>query len=343
MYIKMYFVILLVVLGACNNNEVTKADVNHASVKIKITGEAQGTYYAITYFDDQQRNLKNEIEALLNKFDKSASNYLPSSIISKVNRNEDVDLDDIFLGNYNLAMRISKETNGDFDITVRPLVQAWGFGSVKSQDMDSAMVDSIMDFVGFNKILINDNKVIKEDSRLQLDFDAIAQGYAVDYISDFLKEIGIEHYLVDIGGEMYASKSKTDSTHWKVGIENPKDNAAYGENLTAFVFLKEKGMATSGNYRKFYIKDGIKYVHTINPHSGFPIASRLLSVTVIAKTTAEADAYATALMVMGLSKTKKFLANHSELQGYLIYSDDDGEFLTYFTQNFFETAEMLPK
>lgn len=294
-------------------------------------GEAQGTYYAISYYDPQGRILKKEFDSVLTAFDLSASNYKEESIISKVNRNEDTKLDSIFIGNFKLAMRVSEETNGDFDITVRPLVEAWGFGKRSAEDMDSLIVDSIMQFVGYNKIkLINDSSVVKDDPRVQVDFDALAQGYSVDVLAKYMESIGITSYLINVGGELYASESKPDGEAWKVGVETPKDSALYGEDLSAILPLKAQGLATSGNYRKFYIKDGIKYAHTINPHSGYPIATRLLSTTVVANTAAEADAYATAFMVMGLEKSKEFVANHPELEVFLIYSDDNGGY-KYFT------------
>ena len=312
---------LLFIFTSCNKH-----------VKHQYRGEAQGSYYSIIYFDSQDRDLQSEIEKLLSEFDLSASNYKSNSVISKVNRGETVVLDSIFLGNYKLANRISKETKGDFDITVRPLVQAWGFGSIKAQDMDSAIVDSIMQFVGYNKVLIVNGEVIKEDNRLKLDFDAIAQGYSVDVVCAFIESKGIQSYLVDIGGEIYASEYKYEKEKWSVGIEQPKDSATYGENLSAILNLSNKGMATSGNYRKFYVKDGIKYAHTISPHTGYPIASRLLSATVLAKTAAEADAYATSFMVMGVEKSKEFLLMHKEIDAFLIYSDIEGEYETFYTQ-----------
>jgi len=312
---------LLLVITSCNK-----------PIKHQYRGEAQGSYYSIIYFDSQDRNLQPEIEKLLREFDLSASNYKSNSVISKVNRGEIVELDSIFLGNYKLSNRISKETNGDFDITVRPLVQAWGFGSIKAQDMDSTIVDSIMQFVGYKKVSIVNGEVIKEDSRLKLDFDAIAQGYSVDVVCAFIESKGIQSYLVDIGGEIYASEYKNENDKWSVGIEQPKDSASYGENLSAILNLSNKGMATSGNYRKFYVKDGIKYAHTISPHTGYPIASRLLSATVLAKTAAEADAYATSFMVMGVEKSKEFLSKHKEIDAFLIYSDTEGEYETFYTQ-----------
>ena len=301
--------------------------------KIDIKGEAQGTYYSISYFDKENRNLQSQIDSVLSLFDLSASNYLHESIISKVNRNERVVLDEIFKGNFRLAMQVSQQTDGDFDITVRPLVEAWGFGKRKPKDMDSASVDSIMQFIGYTKVQLVDGKVVKSNPHIQLDFDALAQGYSVDVVSNFLKQCGIKYYMVDIGGEVYASKSKPDGSPWKIGIEFPKENASYGEDLAAIIPLRALGMATSGNYRKFYIKDGVKYAHTINPHTGFPIARSLLSATVIAPTAAEADAYATSFMVMGMEKSKLFLSNNSEIQAYLIFSDSIGQYQYFATDS----------
>ena len=316
------FLSILLFFAACNNSP--------KELKIhKVVGEAQGTYYSISYFDKQNRDLKPQFDSLLRAFDMSASNYQEQSILSKVNRNDSVVLDDIFIGNYNLAMRVSKETNGDFDITVRPLVEAWGFGKNSPEDMDSAIVDEILEFVGFNKVKLENGRIVKDDPRLQLDFDALAQGYSVDVLAMYLESIGVKHYLIDVGGEIYASQSKPNGDLWKVGVETPKDSAAYGEDLATVLPLSIRGMATSGNDNVAVgeiHKNGIKYAHTINPHSGYPISSRLLSATVIAKTAAEADAYATSFMVMGLEKSKEFVSQHPELEVYFIFSNSNGDY-----------------
>jgi thiamine biosynthesis lipoprotein len=310
----------LIILQSCD----TKKQV--VLSKIVIQGEAQGTYYSISYYDSQNRNLSEQIDSLLQQFDLSASNYNEASIISKVNRNEPVELDSIFMGNFNLAMEVSKATGGLFDITVRPLVEAWGFGKEIRRNMSTEMVDSIMQFVGYQKIVCVNGKMIKEDPRVQLDFNAIAQGYSVDVVAQYLELLNIKHYLVDIGGEVFASEMKPDSTLWQVGVELPVDSAEYGSKLSTVIPLSKNGLATSGNYRKFYRKDGAKIVHTINPLTGYPIDQRLLSATVIAKTAAKADAYATAFMVMGLEKGIDFLKNHQDLAVYFIYSDSVGNY-----------------
>ena len=248
---------------------------------IKFTGEAQGTYYAVTYFDTSGRNFQNEIDSLLDAFDQSVSVWVPNSVISKVNRNDTlVELDFYFTDIFNLSKEIHYNTAGAFDPTVGPLVNAWGFGFTDRIKVDQNVVDSLLPLVNFHKVIIAENKVIKEDARIQFDFNAIAQGYSVDLIAKLLESKGIENYLIDIGGEVLAKGKKPNGDLWKVGIEKPKDNAFYGEGLQAIVKLENKALATSGNYRKFYEVNGIKYSHTIDPKTGYPVQHSLLSVSV---------------------------------------------------------------
>ena len=352
------FALLLMMMSCVNSNTPDKEDITlkkyedsvrasqqkTASVidiqKQIIRGEAQGTYYNITYFDSLNRDLKSSIDSLLHAYDLSASNYLESSVISKVNANIVVEVDDIFKGNFMLAEEVSEATHGDFDITVRPLVELWGFGKREASEVSQKEVDSVLQFTGFQKVRLSDNKIIKEDPRIQLDFNAIAQGYSVDITSAYLRTLGISNFLVDIGGEVYASGMKPDSLYWQVGIERPKDNEAYGESLSAIVRLKDKGMATSGNYRKFYIKNGVKYSHTIDPHTGRPARRKLLSATIIAQDAAHADAYATACMVMGVKKSIVFLSKHPEMDGFLIYSGEDGSYKNFYTSGLGKFLEM---
>ncbi len=319
---KHSYLIILIIAFAFSSCQLVNNDVEYK--KIVKTGEAQGSYYAITYYDSLNRDFGFQIDSLLKAFDQSCSNYQAESIISKVNRNEQVILDSLFMGNFIMAEMVSRETYGDFDITVRPLVELWGFGLKNQQSVSKEQVDSILKFVGYKNIRLEDSIIIKTDSRISLDYNAIAQGYSVDVMSKFLESKGIKYYLVDIGGELFARKTKIGGEPWKVGIERPTDSAEYGENLSAIIRIKDKGMATSGNYRKFYIKDGIKYAHTINPHTGYPVQHSLLSATVIAPNAGLADAYATAFMVMGVDKAKLVLARHPELEVYLIYADKGG-------------------
>lgn len=302
---------------------------------IKFTGEAQGTYYAVTYFDTNGRNFQSEIDSLLNAFDQSVSVWVPNSVISKVNRNDTlVELDFYFTDIFNLSKEIHSNTTGAFDPTVGPLVNAWGFGFTDRMKVDQNVVDSLLPLVNFHKVKIAENKVIKEDSRIQFDFNAIAQGYSVDLVGKLLESKGIENYLIDIGGEVLAKGKKPNGDLWEVGIEKPKDNASYGEGLQAIVKLENKALATSGNYRKFYEVNGIRYSHTIDPKTGYPVQHSLLSVSVLADECATADAYATALMVLGLEKSKTLLNEFKHPDAYFIYSDEHGNLKTFFTREF---------
>ena len=310
---------------------------NAQTEPIKINGYAQGTTYGITYYDKANRDFKPEIEKILNDFNHSLSLWDSTSIICQVNRNvPNVKLDEYFITCFNKSKETSEKSNGAFDATVQPLVSIWGFSIKKKGKVDKQMIDSILQFVGYKKIELKKGKVIKQDPRIKLDFDGIAQGYSVDVVSSFLKSKGIKSFLVEIGGEVYGFNKKTDGKNWNVGIEKPIDNAETENPLKAIVRIENKGMTTAGNYRKFYIENGVKYSHTINPKTGYPCQNTLLSVTVLAKDAFTADAWDTALMVMGLDDAIKYLATHTELQAYLIYSDEKGNYKTYETSKFKE-------
>ena len=297
---------------------------------IRIEGQAQGTSYHITYFDQQNRDFKPEIEKILQDFDKSVSTYLPSSIISRINANEEnVELDKTFITCFNKAKEVFKNTHGAFDPTVYPLVNAWGFGPGKKQKIEKSKIDSMLQFVGFDLIKIKGNHVIKKDKRVALDFNAFAQGYSVDVVSEFLNSKGISSYIVEIGGEVYARGKKTNNENWSIGIEKPIDNKESENPLRAIVKLENIAIATSGNYHRFVIENGIKYVHHIDPKTGYPTKNNLLSASVFAKDCISSDANATGILVMGLDKAMLFLKKHPELLVYLIYSDTDGNYKIY--------------
>ena len=300
----------------------------------KIEGYAQGTTYHISYFDIQNRDLSKEIEKILKDFDQSVSTYVPSSIISRINKNEkNVVLDHYFITCFNKAKEVYKNTNGAFDPTVYPLVNAWGFGPGKKQKVNQSTIDSILKFVGFDLIKIKGNKIVKKDARVALDFNAFAQGYSVDVISDFLKSKGIHQFIVEIGGEVYANEKKLNGDDWRVGVEKPIDNKEGINPLKAIVKLENLAMATSGNYRRFIIEDGIKYVHHIDPKTGYPTKNNLLSASIFAKDCISSDANATGILVMGLEKAKVFLQSHKELMAYLIYSDEKGNYQTFTSES----------
>ena len=299
---------------------------------IRLEGQAQGTSYHITYFDTANRNLHPEIKNILSDFDQSVSTYVPTSIISRINANEKkVIVDKYFTTCFNKAKEVWKNTNGAFDPTVYPLVNAWGFGPGKKQKMEKTKIDSILQFVGFHLIQLKGNKVVKKDLRVSLDFNAFAQGYSVDVVSEFLNSKGIHSYIVEIGGEVYAKGKKPNGENWKIGIEKPIDNKESSNDLKAIVTLENLAIATSGNYRRFVLEDGVKYHHHLDPKTGYPTKNNLLSASVFAKECISSDANATGILVMGLDKAKEFLAIHTELQAYLIYSDDKGNYQVYET------------
>lgn len=299
---------------------------------VNIEGEAQGTTYHISYFDSANRDFKPEIVQILKDFDLSVSTYIPNSIISRINSNEKgVLADRYFISCFRKAREVWKNTNGAFDPTVYPLVNAWGFGPGKKANIPAQKIDSILKFVGFDLIKLKGNRIIKKDPRVKLDFNAFAQGYSVDVVAEFLSGKGISSFVVEIGGEVYAKGKKSDGTNWTVGIEKPIDNKESANELKALVKLENLAIATSGNYRRFIIENGVKYAHHIDPKTGFPTKNNLLSASIISKECIASDANATGVLVMGLEKAKTFLSKHPELQAYLIYSDDKGNYQTYET------------
>ena len=305
------------------------------TMPVKLLGEAQGTYYAISYYDSLNRDLQYEIDSLLKDFDQSVSLWVPNSVISKVNNNDtSVRLDTYFIEIFKLSKTVAENTNGAFDFTVGPLVKAWGFGFDENRNVDSLIIDSILQFVGHQKMNIDNGWLFKEDERIAIDFNAIAQGYSVDLVGYWLETKNIDNYLVDIGGEVKARGQKPDGTYWKVGIEKPADKMNDSRDLKAVVELRDKCVATSGNYRKFYEENGVRYSHTIDPQTGYPVQHSLLSASVIADHASVADAYATAFMVMGLEKSKSFLSQSEGLEAFFIYSDKEGNYNTFATEGF---------
>jgi len=294
---------------------------------ISFGGFTQGTTYNITYESLDSTNFQNEIEYLLAKFDTSLSSYNKSSVISKINYNKSNVTDNYFRIVFNKAEEVYKNTDCAFDITVAPLVNAWGFGFKNKEEITNAVIDSILEFVGFQKVCMKDSLIIKSDQRLMLDVNAIAQGYSVDVIADFLEKQGINNFLVEIGGEVKTKGTNAKGKDWRIGIDKPFDNNVVpGQDLQAIIKLSNKSLATSGNYRKFYKRNGIKYSHTINPKTGYPVSHSLLSVTVIANDCMTADAYATACMVMGLEKSYHLIEQLPDIEAYFIFSDENGDY-----------------
>ena len=278
-----------------------------------------GTVYHITYQSD--RNLQSEIEAQLKLVDQSLSTFNKQSTISRINRNETVKADRMFVEVFNLAQQISSETEGAFDITVAPLVNLWGFGFKKGTLPTREKIDSIRPLIGYRKVSLQGRTIQKANPRITLDCSAIAKGYGADIVARFFKQNDITNYMIEIGGEIVTSGNSEHRVPWKIGINKPVDDKQNkNQDIITVLNVTDKAMATSGNYRNFYYKGGKKYAHTIDPCTGRPVQHSLLSATVLARDCATADAYATAFMVMGIDKAKEVLDRHPELMAYFIYS-----------------------
>jgi thiamine biosynthesis lipoprotein len=297
----------------------------------KISGQTQGTYYHLTYENSPVKDLKPQVDSLLKAFDMSLSTYVDSSLISRVNRGDtSVIIDPLFERVYLEAKEVWKKTDGMFDITVGPVVNAWGFGPGERKEVDSTLIDSLALLIGMDRVRIANNRLLKDQPGIKLDVNAIAQGYAVDVVADFLDNKGIDNYLVEIGGEIKTKGVNAIGDLWRVGIDKPiEGNLMPGKNLQVIISMKDRSLATSGNYRKFFEENGVKYVHSINPKTGYPVQRKLLSVTILANECITADAYATACMVMGLEKSIELVKNNKELDGYFIYNDEQGKYRVY--------------
>lgn len=293
-------------------------------------GSVFGTFYSITYQCDN--DLQKEIEAELKKVDQALSMFNQESIISKVNRNEKVELNEMFLQVITLAQKVSQDTDGAFDITVAPLVNAWGFGFKTGDKPSGTSIDSLMSTVGYKKISLKGRQLFKENKNTMLDCSAIAKGYGSDVVAAFLKKRGIDNFMVEIGGEVVTQGISEKRVPWRIGVTKPTDDSLSVDNeLQTVLNVTNKAMATSGNYRNFYYKDGKKYAHTIDPKTGFPVQHSLLSATVLADNCATADAYATSFMVMGIEKAKGVLERHPELMAYFIYTDERGNLAVWYS------------
>lgn len=289
----------------------------------KDEGMVFGTIYHITYQSDI--NYQKEIEAELQKVDNSLSPFNKTSIISRINRNEKVKVDEMFSEVFQLAEKISGDTDGAFDITVAPMVNAWGFGFKTGTPPTRQTIDSLRAIVGFHTVSLQDGYVIKKNPKTMLDCSAIAKGYGTDVVARFLKKKGVQNFMVEIGGEIVVNGNSEKLQPWRIGINKPTDDSLNtSQAIQDVVSVSNIAMATSGNYRNFYYKNGKKYAHTIDPKTGYPVQHNILSATVFADDCATADAYATSFMVLGLDGAKKILEKHPELCAYLIYSDQKG-------------------
>ena len=291
-----------------------------------------GTVYNITYQHDS--TLKADIEAELRRFDGSLSPFNDTSVITRVNRGEEVAADSLFRNVFRRSMQISAETDGAFDITVAPLVNAWGFGFRKGQFPDSTAVDSLRRLVGYTKVsLTAEGRVVKADPRMMLDCSAVAKGYAVDIVAQLLRRRGVENFMVDIGGEVVTGGRNPQGGLWRIGVNKPVDDSlSTNQELQTVLHVSGTGIATSGNYRNYYYHEGRKYAHTIDPKTGYPALHHLLSATLVAGDCMSADAYATACMVMGLERATRFVEARPDLDALFIYADSAGRYQTYMTR-----------
>lgn len=289
------------------------------------SGSVFHTIYHIKY--EGSEILTEKIDAEFQKFNLSLNPFNPNSIISKVNRNEAVEADDWFIEVFNKAKEVSDHSEGIFDITCAPLVNLWGFGFSKMDSVTPQMIDSIKQFVGYQKVRLDGRKVVKDDSRILLNCSAIAKGYASDIIARLLEREGIENYMVEIGGEVTMKGVNQNGKCWRIGINKPEDDSTGVKNDIEEVvqLCKKGGVATSGNYRNYYVKDGKKYAHTIDPRTGYPSEQSILSATIVAEDCITADAYATAFMAMGLEKAREAAKNIPGIEYYVIYSDENGK------------------
>lgn len=294
----------------------------------------QGSYYHISYFgkNEQKNNIKNGIDSVFGAIDKSISLWDTNSIINKVNDNIITKLDNIFLDNFNHSQRISTLTDGAFDITVGGLVEAYGFARKNKIEITDKKIDSLLKYVGYKNISVRNNRLVKKIPQTKIDFNAIAQGYTTDKISEYLISKGVSSFIVDIGGEVRAMGEKPDKKKWTCAIETPSEEKDSEREYDSYIELKDESIVTSGNYRKFYIENGVKYSHTIDPKTGRSVKHSLLSASVLAKDATTADGLATAFMVMGLDKAISWLSSHPEFEAHFIYNDQKGNYQTYTTK-----------
>ena len=295
----------------------------------KLVGPVFGTSYSITFYSETELNFQKAFDSLFGVINTSLSTYREDSEISKINRNEETMVDDHFKTVFNTSKHIYEETDGIFDPTIGAVVNAWNFGPKgKVVGMDAEKIDSLMVSVGFDKVALVDNKVVKENPMTFIDFNAIAKGYGVDVVSDYLESKHVDNYIVEIGGEIRCKGINMETNKpWRVGIEKPNFDGT--QSLMKVIDMEDEAMATSGTYRKYSIdENGNRYSHIIDPKTGYSSKTNLLSISVIADDCMVADAYATAFEAMGIEKVKQFLNSHPELKVFLIFENDNKELET---------------
>lgn len=326
----LYFLISILFVVSCEQNDLKS---------YALQGNAFGTTYAIQFFSTEKINIERGVDSVIYKVNRSVSTYMPNSDISKINRGDTtIVVDTIFREVFRISETVFTNSNGYFDPTIGVLRNAYGFGDIEAiEKIDQKVIDSLLRYVGFNKVsILADGKVSKEFPEIYFDFNAVAKGYGIDCLGNYLESQGISNYIIELGGEILAKgRNIGKDKDWIVGIETVEstiENRAYRTTIK----LEDKAMASSGNYRKFRIDSisGKKYVHTINPLTGSAEQSDVTSATVIANTCGVADAYATALMALGLEKSKDLLKVSAGIEAYLTFVDLSNQEQIYTTEGF---------
>ncbi|HTN68211.1 MAG TPA: FAD:protein FMN transferase [Dysgonamonadaceae bacterium] len=321
--------LLLISLFACSSSDDKKSDFTYHTE----SGEIFHTYFNIKY--EYNRSVKEEIMDALQEFDQSLNPFNENSIIGKVNNNVPVTLDSMFIRVFEKSMEVSRKTDGKFDITASPFINAWGFGFKDMDNVTPEMIDSMKSFVGYDMIRIENGVVVKDDPRVQINTSGISKGYSCDIVAHLLEDMGVENYMVEIGGEITMKGTNDKGVCWRIGIDKPTDDSsAMQRELQTILSICDKAVATSGNYRNYYVKDGVKYSHTIDPQTGYPSEQDVLGATVIADDCMTADAYATAFMAMGVEKSIEVAKIIPGLHYYFIYVKTDGEVASMFSDEF---------
>lgn len=304
-------------------------------VLTELNGYAQGSTYHIKYLSSGEEDLSDAVNAIFKRIDLSMSTYIPTSLISQVNKGDTlVEVDSMFIQVLERSMEIAGETNGDFDPTVGPLVRLWGFDFEEiRKDVRPDTIQQVKDLTGFQHITQQGNKVSVPEG-FRLDFNAIAQGFTVDYLAGYLESRDIHNYMIEVGGEIRAKGVNEKNSVWKIGIDKPTEEIDRQDRFQYIMKLKDAGLATSGNYRKFWVDEetGTRYSHTIDPHTGYPAKNRLLSASIMAPSAMDADAFATACMVMGLEECKLLLKQKENLEGYLVFDIGESKWGTFITE-----------
>jgi len=328
--VALFFLISLLLAGCGKGTKPA-----NAVEYIHNEGKAQGTYYSATYLQPEGKDLQAQLDTFFNEFDRSLSTYNPNSLISRINRNDTVTVDKYFETVFRASQKVSEATDGAFDITVAPLVNAWGFGFGNRDRSKEPDISKFMPLIGYQKVKLENRKISKENKDIMIDVSAIAQGYSADLIADIFEKNGCEHYMIDIGGEIVCKGNNPKGKNWQIGIDKPVDDSlnVSGE-LQTIVSITNRAITTSGNYRQFYLKDGKKYAHTINPKTGRPVNHNLLSATVVAADCTTADAFATAFMVLGKDSAMALCKRTPDMDCYLIYTDKSGKYQVAFTDGF---------